>query len=115
MTIRCGACEMRLRRLVLDHPTIERGDNLMERRNPLVSRCLLGTAGAVLSLALVVEPARAQVTQDTAAGSVQLADNDRDNGFEWGLLGLLGLAGLLGRKRAEPTTTYRDTADARAR
>lgn len=81
-------------------------------------------AGAsVLALSLATLPAQAQT--NTAPGGTVVTPTDnvrttgtdviatRDDGFDWGWLGLIGLAGLAGlaglggKKRAEPTA-YRD-------
>jgi hypothetical protein len=60
-----------------------------------------------------IEPASAQTTTtpygtDRPAGTVYTT---RDDGFDWGwlgLLGLLGLAGLAGRKNNDEPTRYRE-------
>ncbi|BAZ16256.1 hypothetical protein NIES4071_81320 [Calothrix sp. NIES-4071] len=50
-------------------------------------------------------------TTTTTTGTTNDGTYNRDNGFDWGwlgLLGLAGLAGLAGKKRAEEPTRYRD-------
>jgi hypothetical protein len=51
---------------------------------------------------------RATATDTTAARTEQ-----RDDGFDWGWLGLLGLAGLAGLRRQQPTTYDRSSTTAR--
>ncbi len=48
---------------------------------------------AALLAALATGPALAQPTT-TTPGATATRPADRDDGFDWGLLGLLGLAGL---------------------
>jgi hypothetical protein len=60
-----------------------------------------------------IEPASAQTTTTSpyaTEGTTGTQYATRDDGFDWGwlgLLGLLGLAGLAGRKNEEPTR-YRE-------
>jgi hypothetical protein len=73
---------------------------------------------ASLSILPVSMSAHAQTTTDngasTTAPSTRVTTDStvqRDNGFDWGwlgLLGLLGLAGLAGKKHAEEPARYRD-------
>lgn len=57
---------------------------------------------AVLSAALLVAPltgvGMGQTGNDTTS-TVTRTNDARDDGFDWGWLGLLGLAGLLGMRR----------------
>ncbi len=53
---------------------------------------------AILTPAAAFAQDEANNTSDTRYANTQQED---DNEFPWGLLGLLGLAGLLGRKRKE--------------
>jgi hypothetical protein len=49
---------------------------------------------ATLLAAVVAGPAIAQTTTGTAPGSAAVRTDNRDDGFDWGWIGLLGLAGL---------------------
>lgn len=73
------------------------------------------------TLALAVIPATAQTPSgggsapaDTSAGYTATRTDGRDNGTDWGWLGLLGLTGLLGlipkRRRQEADYRATDTA-----
>ncbi len=89
-----------------------------------MKRNLTNAIGAgVLTLSMAVVPmtlsASAQTSStpytsgSTTTTTSQGTDNyaTRNDGFDWGwlgLLGLLGLAGLAGRKRGEENTRYRD-------
>ena len=76
------------------------------------------------ALALVAAiPATAQtpsgsVPADTSAGYTATRTDNRDDGTDWGWLGLLGLTGLLGlipkRRREEADYRATDTAASRA-
>lgn len=61
---------------------------------------------AALATVAFAPMASAQAAGDTATTTVP-ADNDGDDDFPWGLLGLIGLAGLLGRKRDDRVRTDR--------
>jgi len=89
----------------------------------IMKRNLTSAIGAgVLTLSMAVVPmtlsASAQTsatpsTSGTTTTTSQGTDNyaTRNDGFDWGwlgLLGLFGLAGLAGRKRVEENTRYRD-------
>ena len=83
-------------------------------KNKLLSTWL-GTGALVLSLAVMSLPASAQTTavpgtsRDTVTTT---SDNNRDDGFDWGWLGLLGLIGLVGLKGRDRDThnSYSDRA-----
>ncbi len=62
-------------------------------------------AAALVALTPAAAPAQGTGTVDTSYGNPQ---QEEDDGFPWGLLGLLGLAGLLPRKRKEPQRRYTD-------
>lgn len=76
-----------------------------------------GVLAASLSVLPLSMGANAQTANDSGTSTTQTTtgvNNDgtyrRDNGFDWGwlgLLGLVGLAGLAGKKREE-STRYRD-------
>lgn len=72
-------------------------------------KTILASAAA---LTLLGSPAFAQgttTTSDPAMGTTTTMQDDGDNDFPWGLLGLLGLAGLLGRKRNDHDTVRRNS------
>ncbi|MCU0534439.1 MAG: WGxxGxxG-CTERM domain-containing protein [Hydrococcus sp. Prado102] len=83
----------------------------------IVGVSLFSLSTAIMPLAM---PASAQVNAP-GTSEVETRTDYRDDGFDWGwlgLLGLIGLAGLAGKKRNEPTayrepdvvnrTTYRE-------
>jgi hypothetical protein len=74
----------------------------------IVGVSLFSLSTAIMPLAM---PASAQVNAPGTPGVENQTESDyRDDGFDWGwlgLLGLIGLAGLAGKKRNEPTA-YRD-------
>lgn len=84
--------------------------------NKVIGASVLAASLSILPLSM---SANAQNTTDGTSGTSTTqtttgVNNDgtytRDNGFDWGwlgLLGLAGLAGLAGKKRSEPTA-YRD-------
>ena len=84
-----------------------------------MKRFRLNVRGVLLAstLALVaVVPATAQTPSssapaDTSAGYTAARNDGRDDGTDWGWLGLLGLTGLLGLipKRRREETDYRAT------
>ena len=85
-------------------------------KNKLLSTWL-GTGALVLSLAAMTFPASAQTTATpvTPRDTVTITDdNNRDDGFDWGWLGLLGLIGLVGLKGRDRDThnSYSDRTSA---
>jgi hypothetical protein len=79
--------------------------------NKVIGASLLAASLSILPLSM---GAQAQTTTDGTTTTTTGVNNDtayRDNGFDWGwlgLLGLVGLAGLAGKKRNEEPTRYRD-------
>ncbi len=89
-----------------------------------MKRNLTSAIGAgVLTLSMAVVPmtlsasAQTSTTPSTSGSTTTTTSQGTDNyatrndGFDWGwlgLLGLIGLAGLAGRKRVEENTRYRD-------
>ena len=80
------------------------------------SRILTGLRGVALALALLlgvstVGPVAAQdATVAPVTGAAQAVEEETDDGFDWGWLGLIGLAGLAGlmkRPRTEVQTIDR--------
>lgn len=62
---------------------------------------------AVIAAAVfAVSAPAALLAQDAADNGVTYTEEEEDNDFPWGLLGLLGLAGLIPRKR--PDTVHVD-------
>ena len=88
---------------------------------PMKSNFFVKSMGAgvlALSLAILpsISPASAQATTQTdpvvpgAGTNTTTTTDNRNDGFDWGWLGLLGLIGLAGLKgRDNDTTTYRDS------
>lgn len=74
----------------------------------------LGTGALALSLAILPSalPASAQTTADPVTPGDTVTTTDRDDGFDWGWLGLLGLIGLAGLKGGDrdhnSRTSYAD-------
>jgi hypothetical protein len=75
---------------------------------------IIGAGVVAFSLTALPVSAQTTTTPDTGTTTTQpgatITEVDRDNGTDWGWLGLLGLAGLFGltgRKKTE-TTAYRD-------
>ena len=68
-----------------------------------MKKTILGTTvAASILLAASMGSVMAQDTtpgNDVATDRAVVADDDRDEGFDWGLLGLLGLLGLIPRKQ----------------
>ncbi len=71
----------------------------------------LALAGTLAFLAVSSVPAFAQdnTQQPTGAPAAVEADNDADDGFDMGWLGLLGLAGLLGMRKNRHDNDVRTT------
>lgn len=83
----------------------------MNRLSKLVG---LGALSVSLSLLPFTGPASAQ-TAPATGDSAPAVENEADDGFDWGwlgLLGLIGLAGLAGKKRddrhVDDAPRYRD-------
>jgi hypothetical protein len=77
------------------------------KKSDLAKSLKVGIITLSLSALPLTLPAFAQTTPDAGITTVpgQTTVYDRDDGFDWGwlgLLGLLGLAGLAGKKREEP-------------
>ena len=71
------------------------------RARPYIVTALLAALAAGPALAQTTAP-----TTTTAPGTTAAARPvDRDDGFDWGLLGLLGLGGLVKRKVPDHSST----------
>ena len=78
----------------------------------LLSNARAGIAAIITSLAIAA-PAAAQTTSPstttTGTGISTTSAERRDDGFNWGWLGLLGLAGLAGLRRRDDVTDINRT------